>query len=218
MSEQNLAGEPTHNRTLKRVRMMSWALVVVSAAVLAITLLTRPEGQQSQAPETIGGLPTVGGPFELTAHTGETVTPASFPNKHMLIFFGYTHCPDICPTTLADVTNALDSIAPEKAAKVQPLFVTVDPERDTPAFLRDYMSNFHPSMLGLTGTDAQLKQVTEAYRVFYSKATVEGQADEDYLVDHSTTVFLMEPGGGLAALFNHNDDGARIAATLEKLL
>ncbi len=214
MSDGNNAGA---DRVLKRVRLIAWLLVPVAAAALLITVMTRPAPETPLQPAQETGLPKVGGAFKLTAHTGATVTDRDHADKHKLIFFGYTHCPDICPTVLRDVTAALDEIG-GKANQIQPYFITVDPARDTADFLRDYMENFHPSILGLTGEPRDIRAVADAYRVFYAKVPRQGDAEEDYLMDHSTVVYLMDPKGGLVSLFNHTDDAAKIAERLNQLL
>lgn len=159
----------------------------------------------------------IGGPFELTNHRGETVTDADFRGRFMLVFFGYGHCPDICPLELSNMVTALDLMR-EKAAAVQPIFITVDPMRDTAEFLSDYVQHFHPQMVGLTGTEEQIKDIAKAYRVFYAKAPprnpAEAESEEDYLVDHSTFVYLMGPDGNYVSMFRHKTDPAEMAKTL----
>jgi protein SCO1/2 len=156
----------------------------------------------------------VGGPFALVAHSGETVSEATYRGSFMLVFFGYTFCPDVCPTELLVMSRALDLLG-DKAEAVQPLFVTVDPERDTAAVLADYVVNFHPRLVGLTGSPAQIAAVAEAYRAYYAKAPLPpsggsedagdgktaGAKTEDYLMDHSAFVYLMGPDGEYRGVF-----------------
>lgn len=196
-------------KALRRVRLISWGLVALAGVALGITLLTQPQPGELP-PAQVSGVPQIGGPFELTAHDGRTITHETFADQHTLVFFGYTHCPDFCPTVLQDVTLALDALGP-KVEKVQTLFVTIDPERDTAAFLKDYMTHFHPSIVGLTGSAEQIKDMAKHYKVFYNKVTPEGAAEDEYLMDHSTLVYFLTPEGQLAHLFNHRDDSNKIA-------
>ena len=141
---------------------------------------------------------TVGGPFEMRDHRGAAVTERVLLGRHALIYFGYTGCPDVCPTELNTMATAIDALPPQTATRIQPVFVTVDPERDTVAVLADYVAAFHPRMLGLTGTREQVEAIKKAYRV-YSRS-LEKDDDGFYLVDHSTFIFLMGPDGRFVEL------------------
>jgi len=143
---------------------------------------------------------TLGGPFELMDQNGRSVTDRDFRGRFMLIFFGFTHCPDVCPTELQVVAEVLQQLGP-RADRVAPIFITVDPARDTPAVLADYVALFDSRLVGLTGTEAQIAAVARAYRVFYAKVTPPGAST--YLVDHSSFLYLMGPDGGFRALFRH---------------
>ena len=148
------------------------ALTAFLLAVLVICgmLLYRLWMQRMFAPAIASGEALIGGPFELTDQDGNTVTDQTYKGKLMLIYFGFTYCPDACPTALGVMSAALDKLD-VAAERVVPMLITVDPERDTPAVLKDYVSNFHPRMVGLTGTPEQVAQVAKAYRVFYQKAS-----------------------------------------------
>lgn len=143
---------------------------------------------------------SIGGPFTLTNHKGETVTDASFHGRYMLVFFGYGYCPDVCPTELANMAMAMEYLGPT-ADTVQPVFITVDPARDTPEYLAQYVAHFHPKLVGLTGTESEIQKIAKAYRVFYAK--VPSEKPREYLVDHSSFVYLMGPDGGYVAMFRH---------------
>ncbi|MGF1610604.1 MAG: SCO family protein [Kiloniellales bacterium] len=161
------------------------------------------------------GTALIGGDFELVDQTGTTRRPADFAGRFMLVFFGFTYCPDVCPTTLSIVTQALDILEQQDAAaaaKVVPLFITVDPERDTVAVMKDYAAHFHPAMVALTGSAEQVAQAAKAYRVYYAK--VEDGSAEDYLVDHSSFLFLMGPDGDYVAHFTHDATAEEIADAL----
>lgn len=138
----------------------------------------------------------IGGPFALQTGDGKTVTEATFAGKPFLVYFGYTHCPDICPTTLAQLSDVLKRI-PDPALRV--LFVTVDPERDTPKSMADYVSSFDPRILGLSGSVAAVEQAERVYRVYARKAPTK---DGDYAMDHSSVVYLMDARGRFVEAFN----------------
>ena len=143
----------------------------------------------------------IGGPFALTAGDGRTVRDADFAGKYPLVYFGYTHCPDVCPNDLANIGQAmrrLEKSDPGLAARLQPLFVTVDPERDTPAVMKDYTSAFHPRLLGLTGTPQQIAAVEKEFAVWSQKQAP--QPGGGYAVDHSRMTILMGPKGEPLAL------------------
>ena len=162
------------------------------------------------------GRPAVGGPFELIDGDGRMVTERDFRGRHMLVYFGYTFCPDVCPTTLFSASQALDGIGPELASKVRLVFVSIDPERDTPGVVKEYASHFHPGTVGLTGTPEQVAAAARAFRIYYRKA----DPDEDggYLVDHSSILFLMDGEGRYVTHFGHEATADDMAAALKRLL
>ena len=160
-----------------------------------------------------------GGPFSLTDHNGRAVTDETFRGRFTLLYFGYTFCPDLCPTNLLTMADALEALGPEQARRVQPLFVTVDPERDGPAALRDYMAHFGPRFLALRGTPARTRAALKAWRVHRRKVPAEAGADADgYLVDHATLTFLMGPDGRFRTLFPHDTPAEKMAAALRRYL
>ena len=140
----------------------------------------------------------LGGPFSLTDHTGRAVTEADFAGRFLLVYFGFTYCPDVCPTELGTIAAAIDALEGQ-AERVTPVFISVDPERDTPDAMADYVSRFHPRMVGLTGTPQQVAGAARAYRVFYAK--VNRPEMTQYLVDHSSFIYLVGPDGRVRALF-----------------
>ncbi|WP_404382648.1 SCO family protein [Caenispirillum salinarum] len=143
---------------------------------------------------------SIGGPFELVNGAGETVTDKDFRGKWMLVYFGYTFCPDVCPTSLGTVAAALDGLDPETVEKITPVFITVDPERDTPEAVGKYVSHFHPDMVGLTGSPEQVDAAVKVYRAYYKK---QPQEDGPYLMDHSSVTYLMNPEGDFVRHFSH---------------
>ncbi len=170
--------------------IFSIGLAVLVAGLTAEYFYLLPRAGLSGGALSSGGL-TVGGPFTLVDQNGVTRRPEDFRGKLMLIYFGYTYCPDICPTELQVMTLALERLG-VRAAEIQPIFITIDPERDTTAQMKDYVGNFDPRLLALTGTEAQVSEAAKAYRVFYEKVK---QADGGYAMDHSSIVYLMGRDG-----------------------
>ena len=158
------------------------------------------------------GKALVGGPFELTAHTGQRVRDTDYRGKLMVVYFGFTYCPDICPAGLQVITAALDKLK-RGADRVAPLFITIDPERDTPAQLKSYVASFHPSLTGLTGTAEDISAVAKAYRVYYRKA--QNPDLSDYTMDHTSFMYLMDGKGEFITHFPHAVTPDKLAERLE---
>jgi protein SCO1/2 len=162
----------------------------------------------------IAGTPSaIGGAFSLTDQNGKTVTDKDLKGKPFLVFFGFTHCPDVCPTALFDVSEVLNKLGPD-AEKVNALFITVDPERDTPEKLKDYLSSFNPRLIGLGGDPAALAAAARAYRVYYKKVPQDG----GYTMDHTAIVYLMDKQGHFVAPFNLKRRPEESAADLRRYL
>jgi protein SCO1/2 len=156
----------------------------------------------------------VGGPFRLQDQAGKTVTDKDMKGRPFLVFFGFTHCPDICPTTLFDVSQVLQKLGPD-ADRTGALFITVDPERDTAAVLKDYLSNFDPHLRGLTGDRASIDAALKAYRVYAKKVPLDGG---DYTMDHTALVYLMDKDGQFVAPFDMKRTPEAAAADLRRYL
>ncbi len=154
----------------------------------------------------------IGGPFALTDHKGKRVTDEDFRGKLLLVYFGYGFCPDVCPTELQNMAAALDEMG-EAAHDVQPIFITVDPERDTVSSLAEYVPNFHRRLVGLTGARQEIEKAAAAYRVYHAKVNT-GSDDEDYLVDHSNFVYLMGRNGAFLTMFRGATDPRKISTTI----
>ena len=163
------------------------------------------------APVTAASL-TFGGPFSLVDHTGRNVTDRDFHGFFTLVFFGFTMCPDICPTTLQSIASVLQLLG-DDGARILPLFVTVDPERDTPATLAGYVTLFDPSIVGLTGTPEQVAQIARAYRVHYRKAD---DSSAGYLMEHTAVMFLMAPDGKYLSHIPPDMPPKRVAETIRQ--
>ena len=191
--------------------------VRAALAALAALSLAAAAPPPPQSPPPLEAL--FGGPFALTDHNGRAVTDGTFRGRFALLYFGYTFCPDLCPTNLLTVAAALEALGPEQARRVQPLFVTVDPERDDLPALRDYMAHFGPRFLALRGTPAQTRAVLKAWRIHRRKVPAEAGADaDDYLVDHATLTFLVGPDGKFRTLFPHDTPAGTMTATLRRYL
>jgi len=187
--------------------------------LLAAALLT---GCSRDAPATQNATPplagaTIGGPFTLTNQDGRTVGNKDFAGKYRIMYFGYTYCPDVCPTDMQHLGAAmrlLDQQDPALSARIVPIFVTVDPERDTPAVLKQFVSAFYPRMVGLTGSPSAIRKVADEYRIFYKKQPP--SPGGGYLVQHSDYAYLMSPENKPLALVPVNGPPGPIVSTLEQ--
>ena len=157
-----------------------------------------------------------GGPFALTDGDGRQVSDRDFRGRYMLIYFGFTFCPEACPTTLSAVADALDRLG-AKADRIQPIFITLDPKRDTPAVMKQYAAAFDRRLIGLTGTTEQIDQVAEEYRVYHVENRT-GPAPGDYSIDHSSVLYVMGPDGRFIVGIRGDASGAEIVETLAELM
>jgi cytochrome oxidase Cu insertion factor (SCO1/SenC/PrrC family) len=191
---------------------VAWILAGVALLSLAGLHVFRPvPGDQPQA---VAGV-AIGGAFTLTDHDDRRVTEKSWPGKYLLVYFGFTHCPDICPLGLNKIADALEHLPSAQADKIQALLITVDPARDDAPTLKNYVALFHPNILGLTGSEAEINHVKKLYRVYAQK-----QSDgTDYMVNHSGFIYLMDPKGENLAIFPHEMTSEQILAILrDKIL
>ncbi len=164
------------------------------------------------------GSAEIGGPFELTDQDGRQVDESMLEDRLSVIYFGYTFCPDVCPTTLQDISTALDMMG-DDGDEVQPVFITVDPERDTVEVVKDYVGWFRPGTVGLTGTVEQVEAVKAAYKVYSAKAPQEDdETGENYLVDHTSITYVMGPDGDFVTHFSYGTSPEDMAKTLGDLL
>lgn len=173
---------------------------IASAVIIVLLLAALPLSYQLWPARTpvaaaVEAGTTIGGPFELRDQHGRSVSQRSFDGKWLLVFFGFTRCADVCPTTLVQMAKVLDGLG-EQSARLQPLFISLDPERDTPEVLAAYTSFFDQRILGLTGSPEQIQQVAEAYGVYVRKVAM----GDTYMLDHTGAVYLMNPDGELASL------------------
>jgi protein SCO1 len=181
----------------KRFAMAAAAVVAVAGALGWVFSVWFP----AEAPVVrVTGDPVTTSEFELVDQSGRAVRDEDLRGKWQLVFFGFTSCPDICPTTLTNVSTALKELGPATTGKLQPLLITVDPVRDEPVVLKEYLSSFDPRILGLTGTPEQVQQALRSFRVYASQRPLEEEGG--YTVDHSTFIYLMDPQGDYAAHFS----------------
>ena len=202
---------------MKRLRFVLW--IFVASSLLAVAAFAGWRAWRGEVTPTVAqnAESLIRTEFDLVDHTGKRVSSSSFEDRWLLIFFGYTFCPDVCPTTLGEVALLLDGLG-EKADRIQPLFVTIDPERDTPEILADYVTAFHPRIVGLTGTTEEIAAAASNYRVYYAKVTEEGAAEEDYLMDHSAYLYLIDPNGNFVRPFPFNSPMAETQAAIDSLV
>ena len=171
------------------------------------------------APPPLEGA-TMGGPFTLTGHDGRRVSDTRFAGKYRLVYFGFTSCPDVCPTDLQAIGAGLrrfEQTDPDRAARVQPLFITVDPARDTPGVLRRYVAHFHPRLIGLTGSEREIAAVARAYRIYYQRGQpAPGRPSDEYVVDHSRQAVLYGPDRRPIVIVPADRGADAVAAELER--
>lgn len=200
--------------------MSSRLLTVIVAGFLmgalgGAALLALSQGAQGPAVQ-MSGKALIGGPFSLVDQTGKTVTDQDFRGRYMLVFFGFTHCPDICPAELQVMSAALDELGP-KADEVVPIFITLDPERDTQAAMGAYVKNFGQRFVGLTGSPEQIAAVAKAYKVAYAKFQ-QDKASSDYSIDHSALVYFMGKDGEYITHFAYGTPASKMTETLRRYI
>jgi protein SCO1/2 len=188
--------------------------VALTAAAIFLALKKPPDAPQSPAAVNVAGA-EIGGPFELTDHHGKRVTSAEVIDGPALVYFGYTFCPDICPIDTAVMASAVDLLAGQGYA-VKPVFITVDPARDTPEALSYYAEAVHPGLVALTGTEDEIAAAAKAYKVYYERVNVEGSA-ADYLMNHTTFTYFMMPDG-IRALFRNGYPPEEMAGEVARIL
>lgn len=200
------------NRPLLIVMVAMMAIVAVAVVVMWHIVASGPRD-----PGYSSALPSIGGPFSLTDQTGAPVTDRTYDGSYRLIYFGYTFCPDACPTELQVMAQAIDAMGPN-GAKVQPIFITVDPERDTAKQLAAYVPLFDKRLVGLTGSPEQIAAVAKAYKVYYAKADQPGVDAKSYGMNHSSFVYLMDPKGKFLTVFSSDTDSEKMAAEMRRYM
>jgi len=207
------------SRTTKIV-LVVWILALIAGGAWVARDTLRPVDPQREAPKGFFSgenslAASIGGPFTLTDQNGVERTDRDFRGRLMLIYFGYTYCPDVCPTELTVMTTALDQLGAD-ASQVVPIFITIDPERDTPKLLKDYVAQFSDKLMGLTGSERDVAAAAKAYRVYYSKSP--GSAGAPYLMDHTSLVYLMDRDGRFLKHFTPNGKAEDMVAAMRLAL
>ncbi len=203
---------------MKNVRYALWGLIaLIGVAFLLGVLLRNPNLQGTNAKENLIAVTddVFGGPFSLTDQNGKTITEKSFEGQYKLIYFGFTYCPAICPTELSKITTALNTLG-SISKKIQPIFMTVDPERDTVEKMKNYVGLFHPALVGLTGPLGEIQKTLKAYKIYAAK--VQDPSLNDYTMDHSSFVYLIAPDGRLLHIFKSADTADDMAKTIQAWL
>jgi protein SCO1/2 len=195
-------------RAAQILLMLAGFLAGVASIVLVVILVS------GRDPMPSAGAAAIGGPFSLVDQNGRTVTDKDLRGHPFLVFFGFTHCPDVCPTSLFEISEVLGKLGPD-AHKVSALFVTIDPERDTAAEMKDYLSSFNPHLVGLTGDPAAIAAVAKEYRVYVKKVPLD---NGDYTMDHTALVYLMDKEGRFVTPFNLKRTPEDAAADLRRYL
>ena len=194
--------------TLRKVRLLAWGAVALIAAgwgLHAAGVLDALTGKGGGIASKLPGSVTIGGPFKLTAQDGRLFDSAELKGAPYVLFFGFTQCPDVCPTTLLEMTQHLAALGPA-ADKLKVVFVTIDPERDTPTLLKDYLSAFDARIIGLTGTLPEIAAVARSYRAYYEKVpTKSGGADGGYTMNHAASVYMMDSAGKFTGTFTFQE-------------
>jgi protein SCO1/2 len=201
---------------MQSLRVLAAGLLVAYGGGATSVLAQAPERSAAELMDAVmWNREPIGGPFALTDQNGARRTEADFRGKLMLVYFGFTYCPDVCPTDLQQMGLAVDRLG-SAGETVQPIFVTVDPERDTAAHLRDYLPLFHPRFVGLTGEPTAVQEAARAYRVYYKKVTWDDGSD--YTVDHSAFIYLMDRDGSYLGFFPPGTPAERLAETIRESL
>jgi len=194
----------------QQMRSVIIVLMIVALTVsVSIAALLFSEDDNQASPEQVGG------DFMLNSSRGP-VSLQQFRGQAVLLFFGYTHCPDVCPTTMSNVAAAMDLLSDEEKKQVQPLFITVDPVRDTVSHLAEYVSFFHPKIIGLSGSEAQIKKAAKAYSVQYFRDELSDAGKDNYYMNHTSYLFLIDPDGKIADMMSDHTAPEDIAAALRK--
>jgi protein SCO1/2 len=212
LSPRFINAAPPNRSSPSMVRAQTFLFAAAGVfALLALGLIGYLTTQAPlQRPGAQNELASVGGPFALTDQDGRVRSDKDFRGRFMLLYFGYSSCPDVCPTTLQNMANAISGLG-SKTARIVPAFITVDPERDTPAVLKKYIGAFGPRFVGLTGSRADIAHVAHAYRVYFAKSPVPGGG---YSVDHSGEIYLLGPDGRLVTVYDATASAAALAADL----
>lgn len=187
--------------------------LVIGLAIAGLIAMYQIKSEENTS--TYVAVENFGGPFTLKNHLGETVTHKDFEDQYRLIYFGFTYCPAICPTELQKISSALNQLG-DKADQIQPIFISVDPERDTPEVMKNYIELFHPRLIGLTGTVKQVEQAKKSYKIYAAK--VQDETMTEYTVDHSSLIYFMNPDNAMVRAFKIDDSAEDMARVIGKYI
>ena len=208
MSDVDDSAKPK-GRALAAIRRNAW---IALAVVLALVVISGIYQRLSQPPKV-----DIGGPFSLTDQNGGRVSDTTYRGKIELIYFGFTHCPDACPTTLTLIGDAMKKLTPQEAKQIQPIFITLDPERDTPSVLAEYVRYFVPGMVGLTGTAKQIADAAREFRIAYQKVKAPNP-DQPYTIEHASIIYVMDRRGAFLKDYTHGVTPDQLAAGLRQAI
>jgi protein SCO1/2 len=194
-----------------RISVISWVVAVLGLVALAVLSVPKPVANSAANNEQTA---LIGGDFNLLDSSGKMLSSKTFRGRYMLIYFGYSSCPDICPTSLLLMTSALQQLGPE-ARKIVPIFISLDPARDTPEKIATYVQNFSPNLVGLTGNKKQIRKVADDYKIYFKKIAVKNSA-ADYMIDHSGFIYLIDEDGKYLAHFSHKISEQQLVDGLRK--
>lgn len=204
---------------IKKRLLRTFVLALIGLAIggaIAYTQIKSEENAADIQPASSMAGVNLGGPFELTDHTNKAVTEAEYDGQYKLIYFGFTYCPAICPTELQKITKTLNELDEGIAAQIQPLFITIDPERDTVEVMQEYVTLFHPRLIGLTGTSAQIEAIKQSYKIFATKVQTEDMSD--YTMDHSSFIYLMSPDNKPLSIYRMKDDADFMKQDIQRII
>ena len=194
---------------MKKIRLILWALVAIATIIFAVGSINKSSSNNTPAV----AIKNFGGDFELTNHLSNKVTQSDFDNQYRLIYFGFTYCPAICPTELQRISSVLKQLG-DAGKTIQPIFITVDPQRDTIDVMKEYVSLFHPRLIGLTGTPEQIDTVKKAYKIYAKQVQEEGM--NDYTMDHSSFIYFINSNNDLVRIFKTDDSVDHMISVINK--
>jgi protein SCO1/2 len=202
----------------KRLFAVVIGIFIVGAALIAALALLRPPSAGEAPKSKMVATPSpIGGSFEMINQEGDVVTQADFADDYKMMFFGFTNCPGICPGELQKMAAVLEALGPQ-APKIQPLFISIDPDRDTPDVLKEYVELFHPRIVGLTGSREQVEDIKKNFKIYASKVEMEHMGKDNYMMDHSTFTYFFSPEGELLLVFDMQDTADQIASEIRTVL
>ena len=201
----------------RRKRIPLWPYMAAVVLAMAVGYLVFHYMSASKAPVVSSDLPTIGGPFNLIDQNGNRVSDEDLRGRYFLVYFGYTYCPDLCATALTTISKALELLG-DDGKSIAPVFITLDPERDTVEQLKMYAGYFHPRLIALTGTKDKIAEVAAAYRVYYAQVKKQGSDADDYILDHTSIIYLMGPEGHYRAHFTEETTPEMMAERIREVL